>query len=49
MAKSEQQPRKGAGKPVPGKKPTNLDKPGIDEQQLGKVAGGLAAAESKRK
>lgn len=48
MAKGEQQ-RKGAGKPPTAKKPTNLDKPGLSEQQLGKVAGGLAAKEMSKK
>jgi hypothetical protein len=51
MTKGEQQPRKGpgSGKPVPGKKPTSLDKPGLDDAQLGKVAGGMAAGEGKKK
>ena len=51
MAKGEQQPRKGqgSGKPVPGKKSSSMDKPGLDAAQLGKVAGGTSASEGRKK
>ena len=52
MAQGEQQPpRKGPGlrKEPPAKKPSNLDKPGIPEEQLGKVAGGMGNREDPKK
>jgi hypothetical protein len=51
MAKGEQQPRKGPGfgKPTPGKQPTHFDKPGLSEDQLGKVAGGRSSQEEDSK
>ena len=51
MAKSEQQPRKGSisGKEPPAKKPSKLDKPGLPDEQLGKVAGGRSTMEQARK
>ena len=51
MTKSEQQPRKGSisSKQQPAKKPSNLDKPGLPEEQLGKVAGGRSSMEQDRK
>jgi hypothetical protein len=49
MAKSEQEPRKSAGSKQQVKKPGVLDKPGLPEEQLGKVAGGMNSKEDKRK
>jgi len=46
MAKSEQNPRKSAGsKQTQIKKPSTLDKPGLPDEQLGKVAGGMTSKE----
>jgi hypothetical protein len=48
VAKGEQDSRKSAGsKQI--KKPSKLDKPGLPDEQLGKVAGGMASREDNKK